>query len=194
MILKNFMRVNGSSRLPCYTQSDMSKYESDHFHRAGMIGSMIGIALYYLCTIYLILPETRNDFEVVKQWQLSQIYLPTFCGSLLIIYIIKYFILSCLNAYIVFVMQVAILLFTIVGTYQFRCLKDTAPDPITSGGVLPMFFINVVKSIFGSSKDRLREQLYQARCDPALTRMLTVQAIGELINLIYAIVLLSCQP
>lgn len=194
MMLKNYIRVNGSSRRLCYTQDEMTMYENDQYYRAYMIGSMIGATLYHLCAIYLILPETRGDMQFVREWRLAQIYLPTYLSAILAVHLVKYVVIRYLNAYIILVSQIAVFILAVLGGFQYSCPDEGHENTsITSGGQTPLFLMGLVETIFGLKEDKMREQLLVAKCDPTVVRMTATQIMGELLNLICSIALITNQ-
>jgi hypothetical protein len=196
-IIKNYLRVGGSKRKPCYVPVEFHAYEKNAYYRSLLVGSTFGSMIYLVYLIFSILPgRPDSTMTSVTDMEKARLYLPVFVIMSMITLILRVLSIAYFNSYVLFVQQSVLLSLAALGSYQFRCTNNTEAStylesgPLTSTGYLPMFLIGVIERTLNSTSTEMRAQIYSHRCEQSVTRASAVNTLSEVINVIFTTILM----
>jgi hypothetical protein len=208
MILRNFLRVNGSKRKLCFSSEELRVTERNCYYRSLIIGSTFGSIIYIVYLIFAIIPGQKDSsFSAVTQPDKARLCLPMFVMVAFLTILIRVLSLLYLNSYIVFLQQTMILTLAALGSYQARCANVSSPiinktgvilpygmevsrPPLTSGGHLPLFMMALLEKAVNTTNADFRAQLYAHKCDQPMVRASAVNTLAEIFNIVYSTIMM----
>lgn len=189
-IKKNLIRTFGSKRQLCFTYDEVVVYERNCYYRSAIIGSITGGMVYLVISLFLVLPETHEEFRVFRDSETALNYALVLLAAIIFTYLLRIIVLSYVNILIIIFVQISILVLAIFGSFEFDCDTKLDQPPLSGGGHFPIIVIGIVEKILGYKNNLFRRQLYDMHCAQTVIRLNALNVAGELISFVMSIVLI----